>query len=276
MILSSETTGPNSDRFNRYLRSFLWIDDIILVIDDLASHEEGSYQWLWHPIGTTVKKGVDLDIRNGKAHVVLRQLYPETLAPSDFIHDYPSNMTWEIHNAPGEDNKGDQPYYSFHLPKRHDRVKGVHSSLIRRASQRSNAARVTVGSESESSHTVKLQMSISTSLPTDGLCTWIHGSIRTDGIPMPISQRWHILMTNKHSSTDRHAISSFMAAASGMETVIRFTLSWKKTIKYGNGPTLSAGDLYVIESHRIHILAKFYGWKNLADLWKFHLENQTK
>ncbi|NBI21083.1 MULTISPECIES: hypothetical protein [Duncaniella] len=135
MILSSETTGPNSDRFNRYLRSFLWIDDIILVIDDLASHEEGSYQWLWHPIGTTVKKGVDLDIRNGKAHVVLRQLYPETLAPSDFIHDYPSNMTWEIHNAPGEDNKGDQPYYSFHLPKRHDRVKGGTALILDPESQ---------------------------------------------------------------------------------------------------------------------------------------------
>ncbi len=131
----ADATGPNSDRFNRYLRSFLWIDDIILVIDDLASHEEGSYQWLWHPIGTTVKKGVDLDIRNGKAHVVLRQLYPETLAPSDFIHDYPSNMTWEIHNAPGEDNKGDQPYYSFHLPKRHDRVKGVTALILDPESQ---------------------------------------------------------------------------------------------------------------------------------------------
>lgn len=113
----------------------MWIDDIILVIDDLASHEEGSYQWLWHPIGTTVKKGVDLDIRNGKAHVVLRQLYPETLAPSDFIHDYPSNMTWEIHNAPGEDNKGDQPYYSFHLPKRHDQVKGVTALILDPESQ---------------------------------------------------------------------------------------------------------------------------------------------
>ncbi len=62
----ADATGPNSDRFNRYLRSFLWIDDIILVIDDLASHEEGSYQWLWHPIGTTVKKGLILTSETGK------------------------------------------------------------------------------------------------------------------------------------------------------------------------------------------------------------------
>lgn len=126
----ADATGPNSDRFNRYLRSFLWIDNVIIIIDDLSSHEQGSYQWLWHPIGEVKKKGIDLDVRNGDSHVVLRQLYPETLAPSDFIHDYPEKMTWEIHDAPGENNQGNQPYYSFHLPKKIDRAKGVTAIIL--------------------------------------------------------------------------------------------------------------------------------------------------
>lgn len=128
--LLADATGPNSDRFNRYKRSFLWLDNVILIIDDLSSHEQGEYQWLWHPVGNAEKKGIDLDVKNGEAHVLLRQLYPETLAPSDFLHDYPANMTWTIHDAPGENNSGNQPYYSFHLPKKHDRVKGVTAIIL--------------------------------------------------------------------------------------------------------------------------------------------------
>lgn len=126
----ADATGPNADRFNRYKRSFLWIDGVILIIDDLASHRQGAYEWLWHPVGEVKKTGIDLDVRNGDAHVLLRQLYPETLAPSDFIHDYPTKMTWQVHEATGEDRKESLPYWSFHLPKTHDRVMGVTAIIL--------------------------------------------------------------------------------------------------------------------------------------------------
>lgn len=126
----ADATGPNSDRFNRYFRNFLWIDDVILVIDDLSSHRPGDYQWLWHPVGEAVKKGIDINITNGESEIKLRQLYPETLCPSDFIHDYPDKMTWEVHQANGEGNQTPQPYWSFHMPKPTDRVKGVAALML--------------------------------------------------------------------------------------------------------------------------------------------------
>jgi len=127
----ADATGPNSDRFSRYFRHFLWHDDVIWIIDDLKSHEQGSYSWLWHPGGEARKRGIDLEMSKGRSSVVLRQLYPQTLAPSDFIHDYPDNMTWEVVDAPGEGGKGSQPYYSFHLPGRTDKVKGITAVILK-------------------------------------------------------------------------------------------------------------------------------------------------
>lgn len=34
-------TGPYSDQFSRNFRHFLWIDDVIYMIDDLKTHDVG-------------------------------------------------------------------------------------------------------------------------------------------------------------------------------------------------------------------------------------------
>ena len=125
-------TGPYSDQFSRNFRHFLWIDDVIYMIDDLKTHDVGHFEWLWHPGGEAEKRGIDLNITNGNSSVVVRPLYPRLLAKSDFVHDYPEDLYWEEVEAPTEDLKGTETYYSFHLPAKVDRVKGLTAIILRK------------------------------------------------------------------------------------------------------------------------------------------------
>ena len=127
----ADATGPYADQFHRYFRHFLWIDNVIYVIDDLGTHEAGEFQWLWHPGGEAKKQGFDLTVTNGKASVVIRPLYPRLLANSDFVHDYPDDLWWEVVDTPSEDLKGSDAYYSFHLPGKTDRVKAVNAIILK-------------------------------------------------------------------------------------------------------------------------------------------------
>ena len=104
---------------------------MILVIDDLKSHEAGEYQWLWHPGGTAVKRGSDLTVTAGDASVVVRPLWPRQLAQSDFVHDYPEDLWWEQIEVPDETVKQNETYWSFHLPGKTDRVKGVTAIILK-------------------------------------------------------------------------------------------------------------------------------------------------
>lgn len=124
-------TGPYSDQFSRNFRHFLWIDDVIYMIDDLKTYDVGHFEWLWHPGGEAEKRGIDLNITNGNSSVVVRPLYPRLLAKSDFVHDYPEDLYWEEVEAPTEDLKGTETYYSFHLPAKVDRVKGLTAIILK-------------------------------------------------------------------------------------------------------------------------------------------------
>ena len=124
-------TGPVSDQFSRNFRHFLWIDNVIYMIDDLKTHENGEFEWLWHPGGEWKKRGADVTITQGEASVVVRPLYPRLLALSDFVHDYPEDLYWEEISAPTEDLKGTETYYSFHLPGKFDRIKGLTAIILK-------------------------------------------------------------------------------------------------------------------------------------------------
>ncbi len=133
----ADGTGPMSQYLNRNFRHYLWIDDVIYVIDDLGSHEPGRFEWLWHPGGKAVKRGFDLEVTNGDAAVAIRPLYPRPLAYSNFVHDYPEDMYWEVRQGPTEDLSGTEDYYAFILPGVTDRVKGVTAIMLKdSASQR--------------------------------------------------------------------------------------------------------------------------------------------
>lgn len=127
----ADGTGPMSHLLNRNFRHFLWIDDVIYVIDDLGSHKPGHFEWLWHPGGEVKKKGFDLHVTKGEASVVIRPLYPAPLAPSNFVHDYPENLYWEIYEGPKEDLSGNEEYWSFHMPQTADRVKAVTAIMLK-------------------------------------------------------------------------------------------------------------------------------------------------
>lgn len=133
----ADATGPNADRFSRYFRHYLWIGKVLLIIDDLQTYDKGKFQWLWHPGGNAVKRGTDLYITQGKSSVILRPIYPKMLAPSDFLQDYPDDMYWQTHKAPSEGLKGEEEYYSFHLPEETNRVKAV-TAIILRDSEKDN------------------------------------------------------------------------------------------------------------------------------------------
>lgn len=134
----ADGTGPMSHAFDRNMRHFLWIDNIIYVIDDIHAHEPGHFEWLWHPGGDAKKKGYDLEITNGNSSVAIRPLYPKTLAYSNYVHDYPEDMYWEIKEGPKEDLTGNEEYYSFHLPGNTDRVKGVTAIILKESANDKN------------------------------------------------------------------------------------------------------------------------------------------
>ncbi len=127
----ADGTGPMSQWMLRNFRHFLWIDNVVYVIDDLLSHEPGHFEWLWHPGGEAVKRGFDLEITNGESAALIRPLYPRPLAYSNFVHDYPEDLYWEVIEGPTENLQGTEEYWSFHLPGVTDRVKGVTAIILK-------------------------------------------------------------------------------------------------------------------------------------------------
>lgn len=129
--LLADGTGPYANQFSRNFRHFLWIDNVIYMIDDLKTYRSGHFEWLWHPGGAAHKSGHNLTITNSEASVVVRPLYPRMLAKSDFIHDYPEDLYWETVEVPEEGLKENEIYYSFHLPAEVNRVKGVTAVILK-------------------------------------------------------------------------------------------------------------------------------------------------
>jgi hypothetical protein len=127
----ADGTGPMSDSFARNFRHFLWLDNVVFIIDDIKSHEPGQFEWLWHPGGKTVKKGGTLEVTKENSSVVVMPLYPEMLAPSNYVHDYPEMLYWEVREAPDETLKNTEEYYSFILPGNFDRIKAVNAIILK-------------------------------------------------------------------------------------------------------------------------------------------------
>ncbi len=127
----ADGTGPMSHSLDRNLRSFLWIDNVIYVVDDIHSHRPGKFEWLWHPGGRSRKVYGDIEVVNGNSSVIIRPLYPEPLAPSNFVHDYPDMLYWEEIEVPDETLQSTEKYWSLHLPAVTDRVKGVTAIILK-------------------------------------------------------------------------------------------------------------------------------------------------
>lgn len=91
----ANATGPYSQILSRNYRSFLWVDDVILVIDDLLAYEPGKFEWLLHYNGESKRNGLDLSIKQENAEVLVHPLYPETFPDGGLPHDFPEKMRLE-------------------------------------------------------------------------------------------------------------------------------------------------------------------------------------
>lgn len=135
-------TGPYAKNFVRNFRHFLWVDNVIYIIDDLKTYRTGKFEWLWHPEGEVKKNGIDLTVTNNNASAVIRPIYPEYLVPSGFIHDYPTFLNVETLHGPTEDLKGQETYYSFKYPVESNRIKGLTAIILKDSVNEKNLARM--------------------------------------------------------------------------------------------------------------------------------------
>lgn len=122
----ADATGPNAANFERKYRSFLWIGDTILVIDDLKGWEPGQFEWLLHYEGEAKRQGQVITVKNGDSEVAVRPLFPETLPDGGLFSDYPELLRMTEgkglkDHAPDEA----QPYLRLQAPGKVERTKFV-------------------------------------------------------------------------------------------------------------------------------------------------------
>jgi hypothetical protein len=76
----ADATGPTSWKFSRNYRHFLWIDDVILIVDDVRTHEPGQLEWLLHYAGEAEEEGAHVRLSNSAASTaVVWPLYPRDM-----------------------------------------------------------------------------------------------------------------------------------------------------------------------------------------------------
>jgi len=75
----ADATGPLARYLSRNYRHWLWIGDVILVIDDVLAHEPGRFDWLLHYEGSAEAKDNQVSIASGEAKAVVHFLYPARL-----------------------------------------------------------------------------------------------------------------------------------------------------------------------------------------------------
>ncbi len=94
--LFADATEPTSWKFSRNYRHFLWVDDVLLIFDDIRTHEPGQLEWLLHYEGSASRVGLappksvpqgqesvgqappyDLILSNEDAQVAVRPLFPQ-------------------------------------------------------------------------------------------------------------------------------------------------------------------------------------------------------
>ncbi|MCP4456159.1 MAG: hypothetical protein GY809_32275, partial [Planctomycetes bacterium] len=77
----ADATGPTSWKFSRNYRHFLWVDDVIIIIDDVRTHDPGQLEWLLHFEGQASEQGSVVHLSNGpKSRAILKSLFPKDLS----------------------------------------------------------------------------------------------------------------------------------------------------------------------------------------------------
>ncbi len=112
----ADATGPTSDTFIRNFRSFLWIGDVILVIDDLKTFEPGQFEWLLHYNGNAKREDLDLIVTNEDVNVMVRPLFPMPFPDAGLPTDYPECMRLEERMGLKDGDEDAKVPYAAFLP----------------------------------------------------------------------------------------------------------------------------------------------------------------
>ncbi len=72
----ADATGPMARYFTRNYRHWLWLDGVILVIDDILAYEAGRLDWLLHYAGEAKVEGATVTLANGPAKARVTMLHP--------------------------------------------------------------------------------------------------------------------------------------------------------------------------------------------------------
>lgn len=128
----ANATGPTACYFAKNHRNFLWIDDVILVIDDVRSYDYGTFSILFHPDGESKKQGIDICVVNNQSAIHIRPIWPEYLTESDFEHDFPDNLKIKVHQAPKAKKMDEmETYYSVTDPTKRQRTKFITAIILK-------------------------------------------------------------------------------------------------------------------------------------------------
>lgn len=114
----ADATGPTVQNFIRNYRHFLWIGDVILIVDDVESYRPGQFEWLLHYGGSAVRTGLDVRVAKGSASVIVRPLYPAPFPDAGLPADFPEKMKLvERTGLADHDPDRKVTYYAFVAPK---------------------------------------------------------------------------------------------------------------------------------------------------------------
>jgi hypothetical protein len=89
--IAVDATGPMANKLTRNYRHFIWIDNCILILDDVAAFANGNLDWLLHTAADSQELSPgSLSLHNGNASATFAMLYPhvrtsvrEGLTPED-------------------------------------------------------------------------------------------------------------------------------------------------------------------------------------------------
>lgn len=173
--LLANATGPYSHILARNYRNFIWVGDVILVLDDLLAFEPGQFEWLLHYNGeSTLKGGIDLTIKDEDAQVLVRPLFPETFPPGgERPHDFPEHMRltekigYESHHPENE-----KPYWSISHFEKTTRTKFVTAIILETHENQKNLPIIT---KDEGKDYLKI------SITQKGITTVVYFNLLADG-----------------------------------------------------------------------------------------------
>ncbi len=135
----ADATGPTSKVFSRNYRHFLWVGDVILVIDDVESFVPGQFEFLLHPATKAERRGQDLTVTQNGASVIVRPLFPMPFPDAGLPTDYPEHLRL-VEKTGLKDHEPDEKvtYYSFQPAEQTRRMKFITAITLVTEANKSN------------------------------------------------------------------------------------------------------------------------------------------